>query len=109
MARKKETTPTATETRPVATTPIQIKGETYELCFDVLELANAERHFRNQGHAVNLMFTLPELTLSGVRDSFPCLVHRSRPELSFEDAQALVDMQSVYPIATAIVQALNAN
>ena len=53
---------------------------------------------------MNLLVALPELSLESVREVFPCAVHRHH-DLSFEQAQALVTMQSVYPIATAIVQA----
>ena len=105
-AEAAQTNETKAEKMP-SKTPVEISGKTYDLCFDFAELAQAEQHFRRQGHNVRLMFSLPELTLDGVRDAFPCLIHTFRPDMSFEDAQALVDMQSVYPIATAIVQALN--
>lgn len=108
MPKKAQTPAPLPETQPAAGGPtVVIKGETYVMTFEFAALADAETHFRRQGHNVHLMFSLPELTLDGIRDAFPCLIHASRPEMGYEDARALIDMTSVYPVATAIVQALN--
>jgi hypothetical protein len=102
-------TPTSPAFSPAVETriPVEIDGRTYDLSFALVDLAQAERLFRSQGHKVNLLVALPELTLESVREVFPCAAHRYHPDLTFEQAQALVTMQSVYPIATAIVQAWN--
>jgi hypothetical protein len=85
--------------------PVEIEGKTFNLCFEFAALAEAERFFQRQGHRVNLILALPNLSLESVREVFPCAARKYHPELSWEQAQALVTMQSVYPIATAIVQA----
>jgi hypothetical protein len=88
--------------------PVEIGGKNYDLCFEFAELAKSERLFKSQGHRLNLLVALPELSLESVREVFPCAAHTHQPDLTFEQAQALVTMESVYPIATAIVEAWNA-
>jgi hypothetical protein len=87
--------------------PVEIDGKTYNLSFEFGDLAKAERLFKSQGHRLNLLVALPELTLESVREVFPCAAHRHHPDLTWEQAQALVTIPSSYPIATAIVQAWN--
>ena len=87
--------------------PVEIDGKTYDLCFEFAELAKAERFFRSQGHKLSLLVALPELSLESVREVFPCAARTFQPDLTWEQAQALVTLESVYPIATAIVQAWN--
>jgi hypothetical protein len=110
MAKKNKvapTTVTASTAPDVSRIPVEIDGKTYDLCFEFVELAAAERLFRSQGHKLNLLIALPELTLESVREVFPCAAHKFHPELTWDQAQALVTMQSVYPIATAILLAWN--
>jgi hypothetical protein len=114
MAKKKkvEASPTVTDKSPappdvsdVSKIPVEIDGKEYCLSFEFSALAEAERFFRRQGHPVSLLFSLPELGLSSVREVFPCAAHKHHPDLSFEEAQALITMKSVYNVATAILQA----
>jgi len=86
---------------------VTIDGQSYNLCFDLEALSTAEDKFLAQGHDVNLLYALPRLTLSSVRTIFPCAVHKFQPELSFQQAQALVTFRSLYPIAAAIQDAWN--
>ena len=88
--------------------PVQIDGKTYNLSFEFTDLAAAEKLFRSQGHAVNLLVALPELSIDSVRVVFPCAAHRHH-ELRWEEAQALVTLPSAYVIATAIAQAWEAS
>lgn len=107
MAKRKKVAPTAV-TEPsaldVSKIPVEIDGATYHLCFELGELGKAETLFRRQGHQFNLLFALPSLTLENVRVVFPCAVHKHHPELTFEEAQALITISSVYNVATVIVQ-----
>lgn len=107
MARKRETAGTpADPTLPK--TPVEIGGVTYQLCFDLGALAEAEAELLRQGHEVNLLRALPVLNLSSVREIFPCALKKFHPELAFEHAQALVTLRSVYTIAGAILAAWEA-
>ena len=109
MAKRKkvEVSPTVVRSPSaldVSKIPVEIDGETYHLCFEFSELAKAEKFFRRQGHQFNLLFALPALSLENVRVVFPCAVHKRHPELTFEEAQALITISSVYNVATVIVQ-----
>jgi hypothetical protein len=109
-AKKVESSTTVTDKSAapdLSKIPIEIDGKTFNLSFEFTELAKAERLFRSQGHRLNLLLALPGLSLESVREVFPCAVHRHHPDLTFAEAQSLVTMQSVYPIATAIVQAFD--
>jgi hypothetical protein len=87
-------------------TPIEINGKTYDLCFDFAELAKSERLYRSQGHQFNLMFAMPEFTFGSLQVVFPCLVRTHHPELTWEQAQELVTLQSASAIALAVAAAL---
>ena len=109
MVRKKkiESSPTVTD-KPaldVSKIPVEIGSKTYNLCFEFIELGKAETWFRSLGHRFNLLFALPNLTLENIGIVFACAAHKHHPELTWEEAQALVTMESAYPIATAIVMA----
>jgi hypothetical protein len=114
MTRKKakeQTTPAVenqTAALDLANMPVEIDGKEYLLSFAFSDLAESERFFQRKGHRFNLIFALPDLSLESIRVVFPCAAHTHHSELSWEAAQALVTMQSVYPIATAIRQAWDA-
>jgi hypothetical protein len=97
-----------TEKPDLARMPVEISGQTYFLSFEFSALAEAERFFKGQGARFNLLLALPDLGLGSIREVFPCAAHTHHPELTWEAAQALVTMESVYPIATVIQQAWNA-
>jgi hypothetical protein len=105
-------------TRKVASTPVDptlpkvpvlIDGETYFLCFDLGALAEAESHFRQHGHDINLLDALPGYTLSHVRTLFPCALRKFHPEISFEDAQAMITLPTLYLVAAAVGEAWKAS
>jgi hypothetical protein len=114
MAKKKkieEVSPAVTDQSApdVSKIPVEINGKTYNLCFEFAELAKAERLFKAQGNRVNLLQSLPEFSFESLREVFPCAAHRFHSELSFQEAQDLVTLQSVYSIALAVAAALGAN
>ena len=90
-------------------TPIKIGAKTYDLCFDLGALAEAESHFRQQGIEVNLLEALPGYTLSHVRTLFPCALRTFHPEISFADAQKMITMPVLYVVAAAIGDAWKAS
>ena len=109
MAKKKkvEVSPTVADqpsALDVSKIPVEIDGQTYHLCFEFSELAKAEKFFKQQGNRFNLLMALPDLSLESVRVVFPCAAHKHHPELTFEEAQALITISSVYNVATVIVQ-----
>jgi hypothetical protein len=88
-------------------TPIEIGGKLFNLCFDFGALAEAEADFNRQGHRVNLLTALPELNLGNTRILFAASVHKYHPELSFDEAIALVHFRNVYQVVQTISQAWN--
>jgi hypothetical protein len=88
--------------------PVEINGKTFVLSFEFGALAESEQFFKRKGHRVCLILALPDFGLESIREVFPCAAHTHHPELTWEAAQALVTMESVYPIATVIQQAWNA-
>ena len=107
MAKHKVANSTSDATLPK--TPVTINGQTYFLCFDLGALSEAESHFRQQGHEVNLLDALPGYTLAHVRTLFPCAIHKFHPEVSFEDAQKLITLPTLYVVAAAIGAAWKAS
>jgi hypothetical protein len=115
MTRKKareQTTPAVenqtASTLDLSNMPVEIDGKPYSLSFEFAALAEAERFFKQKGKRFNLLFALPDLGLESIREVFPCAAHKHHPDLTWEAAQALVTMESVYPIATVIHRAWNA-
>lgn len=112
MRKKKVPASPAVETEPakleLSKIPVEIDGKTFNLSFELSDLAEAEKLFRSQGHRVNLLVALPELSIDSVRVVFPCAAHRHH-NLTWEEAQALVTLPSAYVIAAAIAQAWEAS
>jgi hypothetical protein len=98
-------------------TPVEIDGKTFNLCFDLGALAEAEMYFNQQfarqrqldkhfvADDVNLLRALPELNLSNVRIIFPCAAHKFQPTLGFAEGQSLITLKNVYAVASAIASA----
>lgn len=84
---------------------VVIDGTRYDMRFDFAALAQAEEQFRQEGRDVNLLVALPELTLSSVRVIFPCAIRSSHPKLTYEKAQALVRIDTVFSIVEKIAEA----
>ncbi len=87
--------------------PIEIEGRTYYMSFVFSDLCKAESNFNRQGHRPELLFNLPQLNLESIRACFPCLIFTHHPELTWEQAQALVTLTSAYAIATSVNEAFN--
>lgn len=86
-------------------TPIEIDGTTYNLCFDFRALREAENAYKAEGHHSNLLVTFRNFDFESVSLVFPCAVRRFHPELSWEQAQAMVHLGSVFDIGNAIAAA----
>lgn len=108
MARRK---------REIANTPLDptaphasvtIDGKEYRLCFDFAALAEARAYFRKQGrNDVNLLRALMSVDADSVWIVFPCAIHKFHPEISYEDAQAMLTIPVAFVVADAIIQAWN--
>jgi hypothetical protein len=103
MAYRKVAETVADPTLP--STPLEIDGKTYDLCFDMRAMAEAQQHFKRQGHEVNLLAALPNIDLDSCLVIFPCIVHKYQPDLTWEEAQGLVTLVTVYAIAAKIGEA----
>jgi hypothetical protein len=81
------------------------------LCFELPALAEAEEFFARQGHhqAGSLRDSVAaKPSLSAARRIFPCALHKFRPELSFTEAQRLMNLQSVYTVTSGLPAAYSA-
>lgn len=106
--RKSEIDPIVTDpTVPVPT--VTLKGVEYKLALDFASLAQAESTFNRQGHNVNILLALPSLNLNSVRILWPCAIHKYHPEVSFEQAQDMVDITSIGAIVPVIGDVWNAS
>jgi hypothetical protein len=89
-------------------TPIEIDGKTYYLCFDYRALREAEYEYRLRGHHANLLANFRDFSFESVSSVFPCALHRFHPEITWEKAQAMVDLGTVFSIGEAILAAWQA-
>jgi hypothetical protein len=95
-------------------TPVTVAGKTYDLCFDLGALAEAETSINaelaraGRRDFVNLLYALPVQNLANVRILFAGAVRTFHPELGFEEARELVGMADVFEIAIAIKAAWEA-
>lgn len=89
-------------------TPITIGGVTYNLCFDLGSLAEAEQTLNRAGHNVNLLYALPNLNLANVRVIFGAALRAFHPEVTFEQAMDLITFHNLYAIANAVSEAWTA-
>jgi hypothetical protein len=106
MARRNRRKVANTPVDPTsAGVPIVLAGKTYHLCFDLGALAEAEVYFQQQGHDVNLLVAMPVLNMRTVLTIFPCALHKHHPDISFKDAQRMVNLETMYPIANKIAEA----
>lgn len=103
MKKKATTAPVSDPT--IETTDIVINGKAYRMCFDLGALAQAEDALIAEGHDVNLLHALPRLNLSSVRVIFAASIRKFHPEITYEDALALLTMPYVYKAGVAIHEA----
>jgi len=89
-------------------TPIEIDGKTYQLCCDLGALSDAETRINQemaksgQAARVNLLFAMAEENLANTRVLFAAALGPYQPEISFDQACALVNAQSVFEILFAL-------
>jgi hypothetical protein len=92
-------------------TPIVIGGKTYNLCFDLGALAEAETSINaelagaGKLERVNLLLALPVQNLTNSRILFAAAVRTFHPELSFADAVDLPKLNDVFAIGAKLVEA----
>jgi len=78
-------------------TPVTIAGiGVLQLCGDFESLIEAESHFRSEGHDLNLATAIfdaktPSAAISSLRQLVPCALRAFHPEITWEEAQALID------------------
>jgi hypothetical protein len=95
-------------------TPVVIGGKTYNLCFDLGALAEAETAINaeilraGRTDIVNLLFALPGQNLANTRIMFAAAVRKFQPEIDFESALELLTFESIYAVATALTAAWKA-
>ena len=101
--KKKNASKTVTLPTDLSKTPITIADKTFNLCFDMEALSDAEEFFNMRGANINLLRSLSSLGLKSVRNVFPCALHTYHPEISFKEAQKLLTIQAAYEVAAAVV------
>lgn len=89
-------------------TPVTIGGTTYQLCFDLGALAEAETAINaellraNSDKQVNLLAALPVQDLASTRALFAAGLRAFHPEISYAEAVKLLDFSSLYDVAIAV-------
>jgi hypothetical protein len=96
-------------------TPVTVGGKTYNLCFDLGALSEAETAInldfvrRDDSRRVNLLAALPFDDLANTRIVFAAAVRKFHPELGFEEAMGLLGLDDVYRVWGAIRAAWDAS
>lgn len=97
-------------------TPVEIGGKTFNLCFDLGALAEAEQAINAELHRagrradfVNLLNALPVQNLTNTRIVFAAAVRTFHPEIGFDEAIELLEMPDLYNVAVAIREAWDAS
>ena len=94
-------------------TPVEIDGRTYQLCFTLGALSEAETSINaelaRQGseERVNLLLALPSGNLASTRIVFAAAVRTFHPELSFDEARDLLTFEDLYTVALKVRDAWN--
>jgi hypothetical protein len=78
------------------------------LCFDLASITDAAEHFSRQGDGVRVADLMNGLNLAAVRSLYPCALHKARPELNFNQAQKLMNLESVYAVGQGVSDAWQA-
>lgn len=87
-------------------TPIKIGTKTYDLCLDLGALSEAETELVRKGYdEVNILVSHPPVNLTTTRIIFGAALRRFHPEISYEDAVALLDERYIHHAYVTIVQA----
>jgi len=78
-------------------TPVAILGVTYNLCGSFAALVEAEAYFAQRIHGFNLADVLctwgqdQDSILNGARKLLPCALRPFHPDVSYDDAQGMID------------------
>lgn len=94
-------------------TEIEIRGKTYNLCFTLGALSEAETSINaelireGRDDFINLLYALPAGNLSSTRTIFAAAVRTFHPELTFEQARDLPTLEDLYAIAVKVREAWN--
>ncbi|HKD60546.1 MAG TPA: hypothetical protein VKB47_08800 [Terracidiphilus sp.] len=89
-------------------TPVTVGGKTYDLCFDLGALSEAETAINAELAAagrrdfVNLLYALPAGNLSSTRLIFAAAVRTFHPELTFDEATRLLELPDLFEVAVAV-------
>jgi hypothetical protein len=95
-------------------TPITIGDTTYNLCFDLGALAEAELAINTElvlagrPERVNLLNALPIQNLINTRLCFAAAIRTFHPEISFERALAMLNLGNVYDVRELVSEAWRA-
>lgn len=109
MGRKRIANTAADATLPK--TPVTIGGKTYNLCLDLGALAEAETAINSElqragrNDFVNLLYALPVQNLANTRDVFAAAMRPFHPEISFDEAKALITVNDLWVVADAVAKA----
>lgn len=110
MARKRTIANTPADAS-LPKTPVTIGGKTYNLCFDLGALSEAETAINAElarldpPQRVNLLIALPDTTLGSTRVTFAAAVRKFHPELRFAEAMNLLTLANVHDVAILIREA----
>lgn len=91
-------------------TPVTVGGKTYNLCFDLGALAEAEdainaQRAREGREPINLLADLPAQSLGSIRRLFAASVRVFHPEISYDAALELLQVADVYAVGDAVMEA----
>ena len=91
-------------------TPVTIDGKRYDLCFTFNALAQAKIGLRARGIHFNLLrsLDLAEIDVDAIQPLFYAALLPFRPEMTVEEAFALVTLQTCDVILMGIVEAYGA-
>jgi hypothetical protein len=91
----------------LATSVVKIGGKEYRMCFNLGALAQAESELIAQGHDVNLLSALPSLNLNSTLVLFAASIRKFHPEISFEEAKALLTLPQLLEVGSVIADVWN--
>lgn len=95
-------------------TPIVLNGKTYELCFDLGALSEAETSINaelikaGRTDLVNLLYALPIQNLANTRMLFAAGLRTFHPEIGFDEACKMVTPGALFEVATRVREAWQA-
>lgn len=110
MAKRREIAGTVNDPT-LPKTPVTIAGKTYNLCFDLGALAEAETAINaeliraGRTDRINLLYALPLQNLANTRKMFAAGLRTFHPEIAFDDVMRLLTPSVLYDVAKAVREA----